>query len=302
MGSEEEFWQAYGGWTRLAGDYAALGVSIEHHEFEVGEPIDWTPSFHPDSLEICLNLEGTCRFRTPLGRQEFSGQSMLVYSTVHQPDLTASRQSGCHHFVTLEYSKELLERLFSGATGSGAAQTGFWDPGRLAGVVEFALPPDAGLIDGSVETSQCPARKAMLLARAFDILSRTLTMLSHRQEFFCTRWQRTASERIHATKTYLRKHLDEPLDLKRLASEVGCGAHYLCRTFSSVEGYTISQFLQRERMRYAARLLEQQRMNVTEVALEVGYTSLSHFCRTFARTFGCKPGAYNGRKRAGAPG
>ena len=32
--------------------------------------------------------------------------------------------------------------------------------------------------------------------------------------------------------------------------------------------------------------------NVTEVALEVGYASLSHFSAAFHETFGCCPGLY----------
>jgi AraC-like DNA-binding protein len=38
--------------------------------------------------------------------------------------------------------------------------------------------------------------------------------------------------------------------------------------------------------------LKTREYNVTEVALEVGYNSLSHFSAAFQQAFGCCPGLY----------
>ena len=45
-------------------------------------------------------------------------------------------------------------------------------------------------------------------------------------------------------------------------------------------------------MEHAAELLKTREFNVTEVSLEVGYNSLSHFSAAFHETFGCCPGLY----------
>jgi AraC-like DNA-binding protein len=45
-------------------------------------------------------------------------------------------------------------------------------------------------------------------------------------------------------------------------------------------------------MEKAAELLRAGEHNVTEAALEVGYSSLSHFSHAFHETFGCCPGLY----------
>ena len=56
---EAAVWQPVkGGWRRLYGGFYDLGVSIEWHEFELPHPFEWSRSFHPDSLELCLNLAG----------------------------------------------------------------------------------------------------------------------------------------------------------------------------------------------------------------------------------------------------
>ena len=45
-------------------------------------------------------------------------------------------------------------------------------------------------------------------------------------------------------------------------------------------------------MERAAALLQMGKLNVTEVALDVGYSSLSHFSQAFCQTMGCCPGLY----------
>jgi len=45
-------------------------------------------------------------------------------------------------------------------------------------------------------------------------------------------------------------------------------------------------------MEKAAELLRSGEYNVTEAALEVGYSSPSHFSQAFREMFGCCPGLY----------
>ena len=52
---------------------------------------------------------------------------------------------------------------------------------------------------------------------------------------------------------------------------------------------TIPQYVRQIRMERAAELLLAGRHNVTEAAMEVGYSSLSHFSKAFCTTIGCCP-------------
>ena len=52
------------------------------------------------------------------------------------------------------------------------------------------------------------------------------------------------------------------------------------------------QYLRNIRMERAAELLRTGRYNVTEAAIEVGYSSLSHFSKAFCETIGCCPVLY----------
>jgi hypothetical protein len=57
--SEVGFWRdVRGTWRQVCGDFERSGVSVEWHDFETSRTLDWSKSFHADSLEICLNLAG----------------------------------------------------------------------------------------------------------------------------------------------------------------------------------------------------------------------------------------------------
>ncbi len=55
---------------------------------------------------------------------------------------------------------------------------------------------------------------------------------------------------------------------------------------------TIPQYVRQLRMERAADLLLSGRHNVTEAAMEVGYSSLSHFSKAFCTTIGCCPALF----------
>ena len=95
----------------------------------------------------------------------------------------------------------------------------------------------------------------------------------------------------------LRERLDQPLDLTTLAKEVGVAPHHLSRRVSSETGDTLQRHLRRIRIERACEALDSGKMNVTEVALEVGYQSLSHFAKAFREETGESPSKWLARKR-----
>lgn len=118
------------------------------------------------------------------------------------------------------------------------------------------------------------------------------------EEFFCSRQKRLARVRVARAKSKLEARLDEAFDLNRLAAEVGCSSSYLSRTFSATTGMTITQYVRKRRIEKAAEMLVTGRYNVSEVAVEVGYQSLSHFSKAFQQVKGCLPSKYEAREQA----
>jgi AraC-like DNA-binding protein len=132
-----------------------------------------------------------------------------------------------------------------------------------------------------------PGRTFWFRAKILEILSHALTEPA--PEMFCQRHHRLARERVERVKALLLDDLESPPSLAQLGRQVGCSSFYLSRIFSETTGQTISRFLRAARLERAAELLGSGQCNVTEAAMAVGYSSLSHFSKAFAERFGQCP-------------
>jgi AraC-like DNA-binding protein len=294
--SEADAWRDVGaGWQRLFGSFRGVGYSIEWHDFVARREFDWAPSFHPDCVELCLNLAGRGFVEGNGTRAEFAANTAGFYFR-HKESLTARRAAGeRHQFLTVEFSCPFLAKHLAEVRG------------MLHPIVRAAIDggPFGQVAGGTVRlTSQqlqliSTLRQPPVYAAAQPIwyqckaLELAVTFLvKPEEEFFCTRQQRLAQERVEQVTLLLRQNLAEPPPLEELGKKIGCSHFYLSRVFSAQTGQTITQHLRQLRMEKAAELLKTRQYNVTEVALEVGYNSLSHFSAAFQETFGCCPGLY----------
>lgn len=87
----------------------------------------------------------------------------------------------------------------------------------------------------------------------------------------------------------LRNSLRTPVTLDELAHSIGTNRFKLGRSFKMVYHETIGSYHSRLRMERAEELLINSKMNVSEVAFEVGYKNPQHFTVAFKRHFGHLP-------------
>jgi len=103
--------------------------------------------------------------------------------------------------------------------------------------------------------------------------------------------QASASDRRRAVAAalWLDEHSHEPIDLGTTAAEVGLSAFHFLRLFARALGVTPHQYMVGSRLRHAARLLADDARSITDIALDVGFSDLSNFVRTFHRAAGVSP-------------
>jgi AraC-like DNA-binding protein len=89
-----------------------------------------------------------------------------------------------------------------------------------------------------------------------------------------------------------------PLDVAALARVAHASEAHFIRTFRATFGETPHRYLQRRRVERAMFLLCESELSVTEICLEVGFTSLGTFSRTFRAIVGETPSAYRDRAPA----
>lgn len=105
--------------------------------------------------------------------------------------------------------------------------------------------------------------------------------------------QRIGRERkaIQQVRRYIDDCFAEGIRLKDLADYAALSPYYLLRVFHAEVGMPPYAYLDSVRIRQAQRLIEAGKPLI-DVALEVGFSSQSHFTRRFKRIIGVTPGQY----------
>lgn len=95
------------------------------------------------------------------------------------------------------------------------------------------------------------------------------------------------------------QQLDDPApSIEDLARELRISPFHFIRQFEAVFGVTPHQYRIQVRLDRAKELLASGQLSVTDVCMEVGFSSLGSFSTLFTRRFGETPSAY--RRRVGA--
>ena len=104
-------------------------------------------------------------------------------------------------------------------------------------------------------------------------------------------------ERLQEARGILEVEFVDPPGLFELARRVGLNDFKLKRGFKEAFGTTVFGYVRRLRMDKAKSLLENGDLNVTEAALEAGYSLLGHFAASFKKRFGILPSQISTGKR-----
>jgi AraC-like DNA-binding protein len=99
-------------------------------------------------------------------------------------------------------------------------------------------------------------------------------------------------DRVHYAKDILLEQLNNPPSLVQLARQVDLNECTLKRGFRQVFGTTAFGYLYDYRLEQARQLLQERRLNVSEVAHAVGFGSCSHLSKAFRRKYGVSPKQY----------
>jgi AraC-like DNA-binding protein len=98
----------------------------------------------------------------------------------------------------------------------------------------------------------------------------------------------------------LREYREPSPSIADVAREVGMSPFHFIRQFEAIFGVTPHQFRIQARLDAAKQLLAVGQHSVTDVCMEVGFSSLGSFSALFARRTGEAPSAYRRRMRAHA--
>ena len=91
---------------------------------------------------------------------------------------------------------------------------------------------------------------------------------------------------------YIQDNLSENICLNRLSDEANLSRYHFSRVFKSYMGMSPMQFVNVSRIHKAKELLTDDDINISQVAIAVGFNDLSNFERQFKQITGITPKAF----------
>lgn len=142
---------------------------------------------------------------------------------------------------------------------------------------------------------QGPARELFMESKALELIACKFHQLSGGTREQCPKRQGIKGEdldRVRYAGQLLVKNLETPPCLAELARQAGMCQSRFYQCFRDIYGIPPFDYLRRKRLDAAEQLLRQGELTVTQIALSVGYLSLSHFAKAFKQHIGLLPSQY----------
>jgi len=99
-------------------------------------------------------------------------------------------------------------------------------------------------------------------------------------------------EKMYEVKKTIENNLQNPPALAELSRQAGISHPKLNHCFKTLYGKTVFEYLREMRLKKAKLLLDEGKMNITEISYETGFSNPSHFSRSFKTCYGANPGEY----------
>lgn len=152
-----------------------------------------------------------------------------------------------------------------------------------------------GLEFGADDYITKPFNSQELLARIKNLLEQRKKL----KEIFSTsaeiksekfKFSPEENEFIQNAIKIVEENIDNPdFDTEKFADKMFLSRSQLHRKLVQLTNESPGEFIRTIRLKYAAKLLLQKNFNITQIALEVGFNSPSHFTKAFKQFYNCTP-------------
>lgn len=107
--------------------------------------------------------------------------------------------------------------------------------------------------------------------------------------------RKSESELVQKIQKYIQDHLEEKIVRDDIAKHVNFSVDYLSRIYKSEMGRSLTEYIAEQKMKLACKLLAEGKMSVSDISVQLGYSSLSYFSDLFKKVVGCLPSEYSRR-------
>lgn len=129
-------------------------------------------------------------------------------------------------------------------------------------------------------------------AKILELFSLQLEQLSTAKKLPSDHINRTDKEKLYAVREFIQANYLLPLSLANISSEFFLNEFKLKKGYKALFGTTVFGHIFTLRMTRSKQLLDEGRMNVSEVSDFIGYSNVPAFSAAFKKCFGYPPSAY----------
>lgn len=125
-----------------------------------------------------------------------------------------------------------------------------------------------------------------------ELSGRLLALLTRMAQLSAKRVVKAEGFDIEQVMTYIRTHLQEPLDNHTLAKQFHFHPNYISSEFKNAVGQSLHSYVLEARILYAVTLMEAGQRDLSKIAQSCGFSSANYFIRCFKKRMRVTPGVY----------
>lgn len=126
-----------------------------------------------------------------------------------------------------------------------------------------------------------PTRNVSESVMVYQILMDIFKLISQKQNQALI----NTSQKIEPVLLYIHTNYNKSITIDELAKILDITPQHLCRIFKKITSHTIAEYINAIRIRKSKELLlSDKRMQIKEIALNVGFNSVSYFCYVFRKS------------------
>ena len=264
------------------GQHSIIAFEIEQQN------LDFFWHYHPEyELTLIVNGKGT---RMVGDHHEYFESGDLVFIG---PDLPHTWMSDRHmegncKVVVIQFTKELIQR-FIGLEEDAKINSFLSDSKRGLTINSNKNDNVKNLIKAL--PSKTGIDKISVFLQILHLLS-TLESRTLSSSFYQPLKGAENEKRINTVCQYIQKHSTEPLTIQKAASIIHLTPSAFCKFFKRITGKTFSDYVNDIRIANVCRDLIATDKQVSTIAFENGFDTLTYFNRIFLKKKGMKPSNY----------
>ena len=246
--------------------------------FNLSQDISWSYNFNTGSEQVQMSKGEVCVFRNNnySTAMNYEAGANFVFKNLQMPT---------------PYFRELLSKYFSDKNITKLEEH------FLTHVTKTKITPEMYRVLSEIDTSDRfkEYEGVYTEGKMIELTALVLYGIAYHKTDEIKRLpqpNKNDVERIEILREKIQRNPALEYNAKTIADELGMSISKLNRVFRTMYATSLHSYVQDKRLEYAASLLQENDLPISQAAQLSGYTNMSHFSKSFVKKFGVLPKDY----------